>query len=82
MHVIDVAVPADRNIKQKEAEKPKYKSSHIEKQRKWNMRFHGSRWRSTKEKSPVTRHDNNNNNNANDEDTCDNQCKYSLVSNS
>ena len=40
MHLIDLAVPADRNITQKEAEKkPKYKSSHIEMQRKYNMRF-------------------------------------------
>jgi hypothetical protein len=40
MLLIDLAVPADRNITQKEAEKkPKYKSLHIEMQRKWNMRF-------------------------------------------
>jgi len=40
MHLIDLAVPAGRNIAQKEAEKkPKYKSSHIEMQRKCNMRF-------------------------------------------
>jgi len=40
MHLIDLAVPADINVIQKEAEKKqKYESSHIEKQRKWNMRF-------------------------------------------
>jgi len=40
MLLIDLAVPADRNVTQKEAEKkPKYKSLHIEMQRKWNMRF-------------------------------------------
>jgi len=31
VHLIDLAVPADRNITQKEAEKkPKYKNLHIE----------------------------------------------------
>jgi len=40
MHLIDLAVPADRNITQKEAEKKsKYKSARIEMQREWNMRF-------------------------------------------
>jgi hypothetical protein len=46
----------------------------------------GSRWRSTKEKRPVTRHhdddDDDSNNNVDDEVTGDKQCKYFLVSNS
>jgi hypothetical protein len=37
--LIDVAIPADRNVVQKEAEKKlKYKSSGIEVQRMWNLK--------------------------------------------
>jgi hypothetical protein len=37
--LIDVAIPADRNVVQKEAEKKlKYKSSCIEIQRMWNLK--------------------------------------------
>jgi len=36
--LIDVAIPADRNVVQKEAEKLKYKSLCIEIQRMWNLK--------------------------------------------
>jgi hypothetical protein len=37
--VIDVAIPADRNIMKKEAEKKlKYKMLCVEKQRAWNLK--------------------------------------------
>jgi hypothetical protein len=35
---MDVAIPADRNVTQKEAEKKKYKSLCIEVQQMWNMK--------------------------------------------
>ena len=37
--LIDVAIPADRNAVQKEAEKKKYKSLCIEIQRMWNLKY-------------------------------------------
>ena len=42
---IDVAIPADRNVVQKEAEKKlKYKSLCIEIQRMWNLKFTSNNW--------------------------------------
>ena len=40
MQLIDVAIPADRNFVQKEAEKKlKYKSLCVEIQRMWNLKY-------------------------------------------
>ena len=40
MHVIDVAIPADRNVVQKEEEKKlKYKSLCVEIWRMWNLKY-------------------------------------------
>jgi hypothetical protein len=36
--IIDVAIPSDKNVIQKEAEKLKYKNLSIEIQRMWNMK--------------------------------------------
>jgi hypothetical protein len=36
--LIDVAIPSDKNVIQKEAEKKKYKNLSIEIQRMWNMK--------------------------------------------